>query len=252
MLHPEDLEDPKVKVEKPKVKPTPTPTVSKPKTVKMAMTEDQVKAMMEGMMKMFDDTLKRTLEAGAKTKVEPPKVNMPMFKGKPSEDPNIHILRAADYFNSQGIPPKDYAQWFRLTLDAEPRQWIDECPHKENWEAVSKEFKLRFSKFGRSQRQLLLKWKSLSFDPETDSAESFIRDVKATAAQLKYGEDVVLDTIKNSLPPPVQLSLHAIKSVAEITPLLIETYPGPTAPAASSTAAGAFAIHTPQLEPQQF
>ena len=72
---------------------------------------------------------------------------------------------------------------FKLTLDGDARQWLDDITPPATWNDLSAQFKKRFSALGRLIRHLHEKWHSFSFDPSSDDIETFIRDVKVTANQ---------------------------------------------------------------------
>ncbi len=73
-------------------------------------------------------------------------------------------------------------------LEGKAQQWFDDITVPADFEVLKKMFLRQFSMVGRSQKQLHEKWRSLSFDPTVEDAETFIREVKLTAKQMGYGD----------------------------------------------------------------
>jgi len=167
------------------------------------------------------------------------KVDKPMFSGKQKEDPELHVSLCTDWLRYENVYPADWGTYFRLTLTGEAKIWLDaNAPHITEWEELTTMLKERFCKYGRSRRELLEQWRTLRFDPSSDSAELFIKKVKALAKSLGQTEESQVVAIKSCMPASASLSLHTINDLPTLSRMLIEGYPGPSTE--SSTPSGHF------------
>ena len=153
------------------------------------------------------------------------KVSTPIFKGKTGEDPNVHILRVTGWLKAIGAEsePK-FIENFYLTLDGDACQWIDDIGQPTSWSTLKTEFCKRFSIQGRSSRHLHHKWRTLSFDPLKDDFDAFVKDVKATAKQLKYEDEAIFNTIKTYMPNDIYGATLDINELPKLITMVKEFY----------------------------
>lgn len=142
------------------------------------------------------------------------KIPTPCFKGEKGLDPSTHLLRVSDWFEAEMTSQAEKTRQFKLTLEGKARQWYDDITVPAEYDVLTKMFLRQFSMVGRSQKQLHEKWRTLSFDPSTDEAETFIRDVKQTAKQMGYGEDAVLNCLKSCMPDHVAIALYNVDNLS--------------------------------------
>jgi hypothetical protein len=181
------------------------------------------------------------------------KIPPPVFKGKTGEDPASHILKANDWMDAEGTPVARKCQDFRYTLADEARQWYDDITIPATWDELQRMFANHYSKQGRSPAQLHAKWKSLAFNPATDSVESFIRDVKQTARQLGFGDAAVVNCIKGCVPQSVAIAMYPLHDLGQITQMLSDIYPPPVTGSTASTSQGGatpFSMHEVKGSPE--
>ena len=153
------------------------------------------------------------------------KVNTLIFKGKTGEDPSVHILRVKDW--PKAIDSESETKCtnnFYLTLDGDAHQWIDDIGQPTSWESLKTDFCKRFSIQGRSSRHLHHKWRTLSFDPHKDDIDAFVKDVKATAKQLNYEDEAILNTIKTCMPNDIYGAIFDIKELSKLITMVKKFY----------------------------
>ena len=109
--------------------------------------EDRVR---KEFVKILSDKIKdiatpKTLNMKKRTRVS-------IFKG---ENPDTHILRTVDWFEELKIGiDSDKVKNFKLTLERDARQWLDDVTSPATWDDLNAKFKKRFSTQGRSIRHL--------------------------------------------------------------------------------------------------
>ena len=98
---------------------------------------------------------------------------------------------------------------------------------------------------GRNIKHLHERWRSFSFDPNTDDIEEYICDVHKAAKQLRHGDDAVLNLLKATMPTELYGTLYGQDNLYIVMTMLKDIYakkPQPAAAAAATTAQGA---HSP-------
>ena len=153
------------------------------------------------------------------------RIRVPIFKGELGANPETHILRTVDWFKELKIGTDgDKVKNFKLTLDGDARQWLDDITPPATWDDLRTQFKKRFSTQGRLLRHLHEKWHSFSFDPSSDDIETFIRDVKVTANHLGHGNVSILNLIKACIPTKCYGSLYSITDLADLIKMVKNIY----------------------------
>ena len=143
------------------------------------------------------------------------RVQAPIFKGTVGERPEPHLLRATDWFDSQGIKRDvDKVYNFKHTLDGDAREWyadyIRERGTVPTWPTLINEFSRYYSTQGRGIKNLHDSWRKMTFEPETDDIEIFIRDAQECAKQLNYDDSVLMNMLKAAMPKVVYGTLYHI------------------------------------------
>ena len=96
----------------------------------------------------------------------------------------------------------DYIDKFKHTLQHLARGWyhgLDIDQFGSNWCKFAQHFSRYFSTQGKNIKHLHERWRSFSFDPNTDDIEQYIRDVHEVAKQLGHGDDAVLNLLKATM-----------------------------------------------------
>ena len=117
------------------------------------------------------------------------RIQAPIFKGMIGERPEPHLLRAVDWFDSQGIRRDiDKVYNFKHTLDGEAREWYADYARQTDvippWKTFINDFSRYYSSQGRGEKNLHEAWRNMSFTPATDDVEVFLRDLQEYAKQL--------------------------------------------------------------------
>lgn len=178
-------------------------------------------------------------------RIPKPAIPPPVFEGKSGENPTHHLLKAVDWFKKSEITAVNYSAQFVNTLTSWAREWYDNITVPAAWDDMKTMFNKEYSTQGKSTRQLLHRWRSLSFNPATDQITKFVSDCKQTAAQLQYGEGAVVELIKSCMPDVLYGALypiHELEDVVKMATDFVSRQPAPApAPAAAPVSTTPFA-----------
>ena len=149
------------------------------------------------------------------------RIQAPIFKGMIGERPEPHLLRAVDWFDSQGIRRDiDKVYNFKHTLDGEAREWYADYARQADvippWNTLINDFSRYYSSQGRGEKNLHEAWRNMSFTPATDDIEVFLRDLQECAKQLNYDDQVVITTIRAAMPQEVYGALYKMNELSEV------------------------------------
>ena len=149
------------------------------------------------------------------------RISPPIFKGDKGERPEAHLLRAKDWFDSSGIVRNQHKVYnFKHTLDSKAREWyadlIDKATIPPRWPDLETAFSRYFSTQGRSIKHLHDSWRKMSFNPDTDDIEEFVRDAQECAKQLEYDDHVIINMIKSVMPREIYGTLYYMDDLAEV------------------------------------
>ena len=149
------------------------------------------------------------------------RIQAPTFKGTIGEHPEPHLLRSVDWFDSQGIRRDvDRVYNFKHTLDGDAREWyadyigqMDEIPP---WNMLINQFSRCYSTQGRGEKNLHEAWRKMTFTPETDDIEVFIRDIQECAKQLNYTNQVLITTLRAAMPKEIYGTLYKMTDLSKM------------------------------------
>ena len=149
------------------------------------------------------------------------RIQAPNFKGMIGEYPEPHLLRAVDWFDSQGIRRDiDKVYNFKHTLDGEAREWYADYARQADvippWKALINDFSRYYSSHGRGEKNLHEAWRNMSFTPATDDIVIFLRDLQECAKQLNYDNQVIITTIRAAMPQEGYGTLYKMTDLSEI------------------------------------
>ena len=149
------------------------------------------------------------------------RIQAPIFKGMIGERPEPHLLRAVDWFDSQGIRRYiDKVYNFKHTLDGEAREWYADYARQADiippWNTLINDFSQYYSSQGRGEKNLHEAWRNMSFPPATDDVEVFLRDLQECAKQLNYDNQVVITTIRAAMLQEVYGTLYKMTDLSEV------------------------------------
>jgi hypothetical protein len=164
------------------------------------------------------------LTAALRTLGNQKKVCTNFFKGDPGEDPEHHILRAVDWMTDNHVPRAEWPVEFRHTLAKWAREWYAEIEVPDNWDDMKRRFTDHYSRQGRSDKQLHQRWRTLSFNPDTDSIATFISNVRQTAARLDYNDRAVMNLIKSSMPEHVYGTLYPVNNLEAVIAMVKDLF----------------------------
>ena len=120
------------------------------------------------------------------------KIPPPIFKGLPGEWPDAHLLAAQDWMEAMEFKVDDYTDKFKHTLQHLAREWyhgLDMDQFGSDWLEFTRHFSRYFSTQGRNIEHLHKRWRSFTFDPNTDDIEEYIHDAREAAKQLVWPGD---------------------------------------------------------------
>ena len=99
------------------------------------------------------------------------------------------------------FPEGEKVRHFRVTLIGEARLWYESlAPLDNDWPTLQNKFRWHYSKIGNTPEQLFHAWRTLKFDENTDSIDSYVLRMSQVATMLNYGEMQILENFKNTLP----------------------------------------------------
>ena len=149
------------------------------------------------------------------------RIQAPIFKGMIGACPEPHLLRAVDWFDSQGIRRDiDKVYNFKHTLDGQAREWYVDYARQADiiplWKTLINDFSRYYSSQGRGEKNLHEAWRNMSFTPATNDIEVFLRDLQECAKQLNYDDQVVMTTIRAAMPQEVYGTLYKMTDLSEV------------------------------------
>ena len=141
----------------------------------------------------------------------------PEFSGKPEEDAEAHLLCSNDWMNAHCFEEEVKVQRFCLTLLREARLWFQSLEPLENttWPQLQNLFRQKYSKLGNTHEQLFHAWRSLTFDENAETIDSYVMHIRQVATLLGYGEPQILEVFKNTLPTKLYWILFPIENLRQ-------------------------------------
>ena len=127
------------------------------------------------------------------------KVPLPVFHGKPGEDPITFRKKALDYMEDANIPLVERTNAFKLCLDGKARQWY-EITVPFLWDDLMTLFCGRFCIYGCTQEEWYDAWQRLTYDRVNGDIEDFLSDVKQLAQLNDINDQMVLSKLKQIFP----------------------------------------------------
>ena len=108
-------------------------------------------------------------------------------------------------------------QRFCLILLGEARLWFQSLEPLESttWPQLQNLFRQRYSKLGNTCEQLFHAWRSLTFDENTKTMDSYVIWIRQVATLLGYGEPQILEVFKNTLPTKLYWILFPIEDLRQ-------------------------------------
>ena len=107
----------------------------------------------------------------------------PEFSGKPEEDAVAHLLGSNDWMDTHNIQLEAKVQRFCLTLTGKARLWYESFrPIEIDWPTLQEHFRHQYLKFGNTREQYFHVWRSVHYDENTDTIDSYVSKIKQVAA----------------------------------------------------------------------
>ena len=132
------------------------------------------------------------------------------------ERPEPHLLRAVDWFDSQGIR-RDID---KHTLDGEAREWYADYAKQTDvippWNTLINDFSRYYSSQGRVEKNLHEAWRNMSFTPATDDVEVFLRDLQECAGVV-IGSKIVPKRRRTKRKETLKTLLQALVKLPKIS-----------------------------------
>ena len=131
---------------------------------------------------------------------------------KPEEDVESYLLSTRDWMEAHNFPNEVKVRCFHLTLIGEARLWYESLALlDDDWPALQNKFRWQYSKIGNTPEQLFHVWRTLKFNENTDTIDSYVLRMSQVAAMLNYGEMQILENFKNTLPYQLYATLINVK-----------------------------------------
>ena len=107
-------------------------------------------------------------------------------------------------------------QRFYLTLIGEERLWYHSLePINVDWPELQNLFRQRYSKIGNMREQLFHTWRSFNFDENTETIDAYVARIRQVTTTLGYGEPLILEVFKNTLPTKLYWILFPIEDLRQ-------------------------------------
>ena len=108
-------------------------------------------------------------------------------------------------------------QRFCLMLLGEARLWFHSLEPLDNttWPQLQNLFRQRYSKLVNTHEQLFHAWRSFNFNENTETIDSYVTQIRQVARLLGYGEPLVLEVFKNTLPTKLYWILFPIEDLRQ-------------------------------------
>ena len=108
-------------------------------------------------------------------------------------------------------------QRFCLRLLGEARLWYHSLePLGETaWAQLQNLFRQRYSKLGKTCKQLFHAWRSFTFDENIETIDSYVIRIRQVANLLGYGMPQILEVFKNTLPTKLYWILFPIEDLRQ-------------------------------------
>ena len=92
------------------------------------------------------------------------------------------------------------------------------------WPTLINEFSRYYSTQGRGIKNLHDSWRKMTFEPETDDIEIFIRDAQECAKQLNYDDSVLMNMLKAAMPKVVYGTLYHMETLGDVIKFVKDYY----------------------------
>ena len=140
----------------------------------------------------------------------------PEFSGKPDEDAEVHLLQSNDWMKAHHFVDGVKVQRFCLTLLGEVRLWHHSLePINVDWPELQNSFRQRYSMVGNMREQLFYAWRSFNFDENTEMVDAYVTQIRQVATLSGYGEPLILEVFKNTLPTKLYWILFPIEDLRQ-------------------------------------
>ena len=137
----------------------------------------------------------------------------PEFSGKPEEDAEAHLLCSNDWMNAHHFNNDVKVQRFCLKLLGEARLWYQslEPLGDTTWPQLQNLFRQRYSKLSNTCEHVFHAWRSLTFDKNTETIDSYVIWIR----HVGYWEPHILEVFKNTLPTKLYWILFPIEDLRQ-------------------------------------
>ena len=149
--------------------------------------------------------------------------DLPKYEGRTDKSPSQHLLELDDYFASTNTDPNAYVDIitkFRASLRGKARVWYDmnirvaDPANADEWTRIKTAFKSYFNPLGCTREHQIKAWKTLSWDPATESLEDFVCRFYQLATDLGHNDqNEQLEHFLVCVPPSMYLYVTGAETV---------------------------------------
>ena len=101
-------------------------------------------------------------------------------------------------------------------LAGEPRMWYESLtPIANDWPALQENFRRQYSKIGNTPEQLFHVWRTLHFEENSETVDTYVTRIRQVAAMLNYRELQILELLKNTFPNRLYWILFPIDNLRD-------------------------------------
>ena len=84
------------------------------------------------------------------------------------------------------------------------------------WQKLQNQFRRQYSKLGNTREQLFHTWRSFHYDENVEMPDTYVTRIRQVAGLLGYGELLVLEVFKNTVPNRLYWVLFPIDNLREV------------------------------------
>ena len=86
-------------------------------------------------------------------------------------------------------------------------------PIAVDWQGLQDQFRKQYSEIGNTREQLFHAWRSIHYDENTETLDTYVTRIRQVAVLLGYGEPQILEVFKHTLPNRLYSVLFPIEDL---------------------------------------
>ena len=159
----------------------------------------------------------------------PPTCGIPNFEGKETEDPEVFLLKMKDYLVMHGkkvnhdADLEEIKKRISYSLQGKARSWFNDFLTANpdfKWDDFCKEFKNKFSVYGKSREGRLNKWRHLKWEEKHQTISEYAAYVERLGESLGFTKEDILEYFKFTIPDAIYVQVMALKTLDDCVQII--------------------------------